>query len=483
MKVCRAPKITLAGYYQYRDRLQSAVIECNEQGQVISYEEYYPYGVSAYRASRSGQDLSLKRYRFTGKERDEETGLDYFGVRYYASWLGRWTSGDPGGFVDGLNIYRYARNNPVNGVDREGYSTEGPGDPPKKDDVPTAQGGNVLADLGMDYLYVGAKDFTDKQAALSIAKGAGLPIEDVRAKMNNSTLWNAFKADRANNRWIFEKPTYKFIGPAPSVLDRNASRFLDGFVDGAEESGGFVIGLIPGTERESWKELAAGTGALIDLSASANSIQLETLSFGLWQASDASHQTVDGFVEQIGSIDYSDPYNWGKFAGSFAVEAATSKFTGAFAKTSKLSRGTKVFHQLGEITEEGQRFINAVESGVLPGRQGRVMWDGYQGEDFARALMEKHSNAEFALLYDSKTKTHSLHSGSIDRLELPAGKNKYLLWHTHPKGTPVGSVVDRGYLLNNPQLKKTRIIPYNKSAFTFDLKSPYVNYNNKIVNP
>ena len=60
---------------------------------MISLEEYYPYGATAYSASSSvDQDLSLKRYRFTGKERDEETGLDYFGVRYYASWLGRWTS-------------------------------------------------------------------------------------------------------------------------------------------------------------------------------------------------------------------------------------------------------------------------------------------------------------------------------------------------------------------------------------------------------
>jgi RHS repeat-associated protein len=104
--------------------LGSSTLECNEDGEVISLEEYYPYGASAYRASSSSADLSLKRYRFTGKERDEETGLDYFGVRYYASWLGRWTSGDPGGFVDGLNLYRYARNNPVNGIDAEGYSTE-----------------------------------------------------------------------------------------------------------------------------------------------------------------------------------------------------------------------------------------------------------------------------------------------------------------------------------------------------------------------
>jgi RHS repeat-associated protein len=87
----------------------------------------------------------LKRYRFTGKERDEETGLDYFGVRYYASWLGRWTSGDPGGFVDGLNLYRYTRNNPVNGVDAEGYSTEPvePNEEQKDNSTPDGGGGNA----------------------------------------------------------------------------------------------------------------------------------------------------------------------------------------------------------------------------------------------------------------------------------------------------------------------------------------------------
>lgn len=114
--------------YQYKDHLGSASLETNETGQVISYEEYHPFGTSAYRTARSGTDLSLKRYRFTNKERDDETGLYYFGVRYYAAWLGRWTSSDPGGFVDGLNMYVYVRNNPVNGVDKEGYRTDPPPD-------------------------------------------------------------------------------------------------------------------------------------------------------------------------------------------------------------------------------------------------------------------------------------------------------------------------------------------------------------------
>ena len=213
----------VAGYYQYRDRLGSSVIEANESGQVISYEEYYPYGSTAYSASSSSADLSLKRYRFTGKERDEETGLDYFGVRYYASWLGRWTSADPGGFVDGLNLYRYTRNNPVNGVDAEGYSTQGPDDPPKKAVVPTVYAGNVLADLGKDYLYLGVKGFSDIEAVLSIAYSANLDIRDVMKKVNDPTLWNAFVEDRANNRWIFETPSYNF----PSGLQSDTAKGME----------------------------------------------------------------------------------------------------------------------------------------------------------------------------------------------------------------------------------------------------------------
>lgn len=110
--------------YQYRDHLGSATVEANEVGQVISYEEYHPYGTSAYRTEKSGTNLSLKRYRFTNKERDDETGLYYFGVRYYAAWLGRWTSSDPEDFVDGLNLYRYVRNNPVMLIDPDGTNSE-----------------------------------------------------------------------------------------------------------------------------------------------------------------------------------------------------------------------------------------------------------------------------------------------------------------------------------------------------------------------
>jgi RHS repeat-associated protein len=81
--------------YQLDNHLGSASLELDGAGQVISYEEYYPYGATSYQAGRSVAEVSLKRYRYTGMERDEETGLAYHGARYYAAWLGRWTTVDP----------------------------------------------------------------------------------------------------------------------------------------------------------------------------------------------------------------------------------------------------------------------------------------------------------------------------------------------------------------------------------------------------
>jgi RHS repeat-associated protein len=106
--------------YQFDNHLGSAVLELDDNAAIISYEEYYPYGSTSYQAGRSAAEVSLKRYRYTGKERDDETGLYYHGARYYAPWIGRWTSCDPGGLVDGTNPYQYGRANPIRFIDSSG---------------------------------------------------------------------------------------------------------------------------------------------------------------------------------------------------------------------------------------------------------------------------------------------------------------------------------------------------------------------------
>ncbi|KAL8751966.1 MAG: hypothetical protein Q9184_005887 [Pyrenodesmia sp. 2 TL-2023] len=88
-------------------------LELDDHGNIISYEEYSPFGATTYVAC--GRKITApSKYRYASYERDFETGLYHCGERYYAPWLGRWISPDPIGTSDGLNLYRYVSNDPVN---------------------------------------------------------------------------------------------------------------------------------------------------------------------------------------------------------------------------------------------------------------------------------------------------------------------------------------------------------------------------------
>ena len=113
--------------YQMHNHLGSACLELGGSGEakVISYEEYHPYGTTAYQVKNRDVISAAKRYRYTGMERDEESGLSYHSARYYLPWLGRWLSSDPAGLVDGVNLFRYGRNNPAEFVDIDGTQVIG----------------------------------------------------------------------------------------------------------------------------------------------------------------------------------------------------------------------------------------------------------------------------------------------------------------------------------------------------------------------
>jgi RHS repeat-associated protein len=125
--------------YQFSNHLGTASLELDETAAVITYEEYYPFGSTSYQAGASVAQVSLKRYRYTGKEKDEETGLYYHGARYYAPWLGRWTACDPKDFVDGPNLYAYVKNNPLLLVDETGKQGAKTVDPPQDSEAAAKQ--------------------------------------------------------------------------------------------------------------------------------------------------------------------------------------------------------------------------------------------------------------------------------------------------------------------------------------------------------
>jgi RHS repeat-associated protein len=106
--------------YQLGNHLGSVALELDDAAQIVSYEEYTPYGSSSFQAVRP-QLSSVKRYRFLGQERDEENGFGYHGARYYVPWLARFCNTDPAALADGPNLYVYAHGNPIVRFDPGGF--------------------------------------------------------------------------------------------------------------------------------------------------------------------------------------------------------------------------------------------------------------------------------------------------------------------------------------------------------------------------
>jgi RHS repeat-associated protein len=119
------PYVPETTVYYHGDHLGSSRQMSNANAYPMWEATYLPYGQEA--AVAGGSSTSVNHYKFTGKERDGESGLDYFGARYYASAHGRFVGSDPGalGIRHALNPqkwnrYSYTLNNPLKFVDPNG---------------------------------------------------------------------------------------------------------------------------------------------------------------------------------------------------------------------------------------------------------------------------------------------------------------------------------------------------------------------------
>src|SRR5215467_12437920 len=120
--------------YYFSDHLKTASVITDASGAITAESDYYPWGGELQFVANDSND-----YKFTGKKRDTETGLDYFGARYYSNGLGRWVSADwsaapvPVPYADfgdpqTLNLYQFVGGNPASRADADGHSecTSGP---------------------------------------------------------------------------------------------------------------------------------------------------------------------------------------------------------------------------------------------------------------------------------------------------------------------------------------------------------------------
>jgi RHS repeat-associated protein len=108
-----------ATQYHLGDHLGSSGVVIDQSGGFINREEYLPYGEVSFGG------FAKKRYRFTGMERDEESGMGYHTARYYAAWLARFTAVDPE--ADSFAQYSpfcYGSDNPMKFSDESGHQPD-----------------------------------------------------------------------------------------------------------------------------------------------------------------------------------------------------------------------------------------------------------------------------------------------------------------------------------------------------------------------
>ncbi|HGM4777329.1 TPA: RHS repeat-associated core domain-containing protein [Serratia marcescens] len=194
--------------YSYDNLIGSGGLEVDGDGLVISLEEYYPYGGTAVWTARSQVEADYKTVRYSGKERDA-TGLYYYGYRYYQPWTGRWLSADPAGTVDGLNLYRMCRNNPVSGYDDQGLMWKA-----------VASGAAAAATMGYEaYKHANLPKETERSSSSSFGNDRihALNVK-VTEKQNNFSLMDKISKNISGRGKVIsdlakgEMPAHESIG-------------------------------------------------------------------------------------------------------------------------------------------------------------------------------------------------------------------------------------------------------------------------------
>ena len=219
--------------YQYDNHLGSACLELDECADIISYEEYHPFGTTSYRSRRSETEVSLKRYRYCGKERDEETGLYYYGMRYYAAWLCRFVSVDPLQFkYPELTPYQYASNNPITMIDLDGL--EGV----KPEEAPTEGNSETQKKLPPTSLMINPNDTEAKKDILSIVEIEYLDY--VKITDAGRILLDFQNIDEKNIKEILQKsPGLKIISDIISATKEDGTGYS--FFYGTQGPTGVVL--------------------------------------------------------------------------------------------------------------------------------------------------------------------------------------------------------------------------------------------------
>jgi RHS repeat-associated protein len=179
--------------YYHLDGIGSVRAISNAGGTVTERHDYLPYGEECTTGTcglNPGVGAGGPR-KFTAKERDVETGLDYFGARYQGAGLARFTSIDPvttwkDNLADPLrwNRYAYSRNNPLRYVDPDGRKIVPSGSPEFRTAVDNAR-------VMMSFSTTVWAELDARPEVITIVETRGMSDNDIRFRPGSSTIdWN-----------------------------------------------------------------------------------------------------------------------------------------------------------------------------------------------------------------------------------------------------------------------------------------------------
>lgn len=199
--------------YSLCDHLGSSTLELDHQAGVLTQEHYYAFGGTACWAGKSALVAKYKTVRYSGKERDA-TGLYYYGYRYYAPWLQRWIGPDPAGNINGLNLYKFVGNDPLNYFDIGGLAKDA------ASMLLEAEAARVSADRAMEEFKLEADPKRKFKALVSVVikrnaelrwLGGFAFVGDFNTPENNTYFWSGNDMDSQGRITVSAMDTAQFL--------------------------------------------------------------------------------------------------------------------------------------------------------------------------------------------------------------------------------------------------------------------------------
>jgi RHS repeat-associated protein len=232
----------LSTAYYHEDQINSSRMMTGHGGWPVWQATFLPYG------EEYNPQGTTNHFKFTGKERDSESQLDYFGARYYSSGLGRWISADwspvpvPVPYADfsdpqSLNLYSYVRGLPTSRIDADGH------------DGGAAAATWELVTGGAEGAEVSGGFWAAGSVGLPGLLGGGLAYVAINSTAeNNNTVANAQMQDViASNKLIMAQQ-------AALSQDAQAGALIKSGTDANKAAAAAIAAAIEGKKAEIYKD-------------------------------------------------------------------------------------------------------------------------------------------------------------------------------------------------------------------------------------